>query len=92
MKWIGIALAVIACAVGLNAALLWRRAAKIEAVPLWAQLDTCEPTDQSQAQAEWLCGVLEAARLSNALNKRAAIWTAFAVLLSTSASLLSSLT
>ena len=85
MKIVSIILAIIAFGAGLRAAHLWYRASRVQVVPMWAQDGRIEPVDPSRAQAEWIVAMLETATKSGDFNRRAAQWTAAAVVLSTAA-------
>lgn len=87
MKTGSIILAIVAFAVGLRAAHLWYRASRVQVVPMWAQDGRIEPVDPSRAQAEWIVAMLETATKSGDFNRRAAQWTAAAVVQSTAATL-----
>jgi hypothetical protein len=79
MKCATIMLAILAGGVGLRAAQLWFFASRVQPIPMWAELNTMEPLDHVQAQSHWIGGLLKASTESSELNKRAALWTAWAV-------------
>ena len=80
MRAFAIILASAGFVVGLLAARYWFLASKVDAMPAWGDR---EPVDQSQAQAGWIVGLLEASSESARLNRRAAALTAVAVVLTT---------
>ncbi|HEX7362296.1 MAG TPA: hypothetical protein VF283_17530 [Bryobacteraceae bacterium] len=84
---ITIALTVCAFIAGLYAARLWLMASKIGPEPGWA----VEPADEMLSQMGWVSALIEASVKSGELNRRAAKWTAVAVLLGTISSVLSNL-
>ncbi|MES2056274.1 MAG: hypothetical protein V4564_10070 [Pseudomonadota bacterium] len=88
-KSLALGLAVVAFLAGLRAAYLWYRASRVQIVPMWGVDGRVEPVDPHLAQAEWIVALLETASKSGDLNRRAAIWTAVAVALSTASTLAS---
>jgi hypothetical protein len=81
MRLMTILLALSGFIVGVMASLDWFRASRIDAVPVWG---TGEPVDPIQSQAGWIAGILNAALESGRLNRRAALLTGIAVMLTTS--------
>lgn len=93
----GIVMALAALYVGIRAALIWKNASAVPTDPGWrtgppiGESDTLrpsEPLDPVQAQMDWIVAIMEANAKSAALNRRAAIWTAWAVGLSVASSVL----
>jgi hypothetical protein len=85
MHCFGIAVGVIALVAGLIAAYWWYQSAQIVAIPSWAVgepgvFSGVEPGDSQLSDSGWIAGLLVAAQKSANLNKRAALWTAFSVL------------
>jgi hypothetical protein len=84
-------LALASGACGAVSAWLWWRSATVQTVLLWHRADLggsgFEPVIAEQAQAGWLVGTLQAAAEVARWNRRAALATAVAVLLSTAAAL-----
>lgn len=83
MRLLTIVLALSGFVVGLFASLDWFRASRIDAVPIWVAR---EPVDPIQSQAGWIAGILTAASESSRLNRRAALLTGVAVILTTASS------
>src|SRR5207244_3423675 len=85
-----ISLAIAALIVGLRAAYCWLRASNIMIDPGWSDgtpenaFKPIEPADLEGGGSTtgWVTATMEAVALSSQLNKRAALWTAAAVLLS----------
>jgi len=57
-------------------------------IPGWMQAGLSEPGDAEMSHMAWLYAVLEASQKSADLNKRAALWTAGAVVLGAITSIL----
>ena len=91
LKTVSIVFAIAAFAAGIQAARLWYEASRVQIIPMWVNDGRIEPVNPGQAQAEWIVAIIETANKSGELNRRAAKWTAFAVILSTFATLLGSL-
>ena len=91
IKLASIGLALSGLIAGIYAALLWHRASKVEIIPLWVELGYIEPVMPGQANEQWTVAIIKAANESSALNRKAAIWTAVAILLSTLGGLVGSL-
>lgn len=66
--------------VGILAARIWLLASRVIVSPQWGDI---EPRDPVMSQAGWIVGLLEASTESARLNRRAAMLTAIAVLLTT---------
>ena len=86
-----ILLAIAALGSGLLAAYYWFKASNIETDPGWRSgppqsaadpFKPIEPVDPSRSQEGWTMAIMNANRASSALNQKAAIWTATAVVLS----------
>jgi hypothetical protein len=80
---------------GLRAALLWKNASKVTPDPGWRTPETnpsenrpIEPGEPLQAHMDWIAALIEASNKSGDLNRKAAIWTAWAVGWSTASALL----
>ena len=82
-----IALALVASATGIRSAWLWHRASRVQVMPMWETDGRIEPLDPTNAQAEWIVALLQTATKAGDLNRKAAVWTAATILLSTIASL-----
>jgi hypothetical protein len=82
MKWISMALTLIAAGFGLYAASLWYAASKIEVMPP----PPADPFTDTSAD-QWALATPDAIRSAGRLNARAAAWTAAAVCLQVMASL-----
>lgn len=80
MRWVVITLALGGFGIGLAAARDWYEASQICPVPAWGDR---EPVDPHLSQMGWIVGMLNAASESGRLNRRAALLTAVAVVLST---------
>ncbi|HEY1903040.1 MAG TPA: hypothetical protein VGG56_11435 [Terracidiphilus sp.] len=82
-----------ALVVGLRAAQYWLKASKVDVVPVWPDGPQAlmEPVEPEQSQRGWITATIEAVKLSSDLNKRAARWTAAAVILSAVSSVLGAL-
>ena len=87
MKVASITLALIASATGIWSSWLWYRASRVQIMPMWQTEGRIEPLDPTSAQAEWIVALLQTATKSGHLNRKAAVWTAATVLLSTIATL-----
>jgi hypothetical protein len=93
-----IVLAVTALIVGLRAADYWLKASKIPIDPGW---NSGMPGDTRPSQpadpegigvlSDWNAATMEAVRLSSDLNRKAAVWTAVAVVLAGVSSVVGSL-
>jgi hypothetical protein len=71
---------------GLRAALLWKNASKVGPDPGWRTSDAdpdenkpIEPGDSSGSDKAWIAALIVASSKSGDLNRKAAIWTAWAV-------------
>ncbi|WP_217916496.1 MULTISPECIES: hypothetical protein [unclassified Duganella] len=84
MRLLTVALALSGFVVGLLASLDWFRASQIDVEPVWGDR---EPVDQVLSQAGWIAGILTAASESGRLNRRAALLTGVAVILTTGSGL-----
>jgi hypothetical protein len=84
MRLLTIFLALTGFVVGVLASLDWFRASQINAVPVWGER---EPIDPVQSQAGWIAGMLTATSESSRLNRRAALLTGVAVVLTTGSGL-----
>jgi hypothetical protein len=91
-----IATALASLFVGIQAALIWRDASMIPTDPGWRTglpmagadaMKPIEPVEQSQAQMGWIVAIMDANAKSADLNRKAAIWTAWAVGLSVASGL-----
>lgn len=101
LKLIYCALSLLAFGVGLYAAYLWYLASKVSIAPAWdlkIPRDVIAKSPETQVSdvvnnniMGWVTGVMVAFRKSGALNRRAALWTAVTVAVTSLASLLSSL-
>jgi len=72
--------------VGLLAAWYWWLASRVATSPAWGEAGF-EPRDPVMSQMGWIVGMMKAADESAKLNRRAALLTAIAVVLSTGAGL-----
>ena len=79
MRFVAMALAVIALVVGLNAARYRYQSSVIKIDPAWEQ-EIRGPIDKNIMG--WVTGVMIAFRTASRLNQKAALWTAASVLLS----------
>jgi hypothetical protein len=84
MRLLTILLALSGFLIGLRASFDWFRASQIDAIPVWGDR---EPVDPTQSQAGWIAGILTAASESGRLNRRAALFTGVAVMLTTASGL-----
>jgi hypothetical protein len=73
----------VAFATGIRSAWLWHRASRAQVAPLWVSEGLIEPLDPTSAQAQWIVALLDTATKSNELNRKAAMWTAATVILTT---------
>jgi hypothetical protein len=80
MRGVALSLAMAGFAVGLLAAGYWLMASRVDIDPVWGDR---EPVDPTMSQAGWIAGMLRAASESAHLNRRAALLTAVAVILTT---------
>jgi hypothetical protein len=87
-KNVSIGIAIFAFLTGLRAAHLWYRASQIQITPAWVKDGRIEPVAPGQSQVEWTNAIIQAANNSADMNRKAAIWTAVAVALSTMSGLL----
>jgi len=55
---------------------------------MWVNNGRIEPVNPGQTHAEWIVAIIQTANKSGDLNRRAALWTAAAVALSTVSTLL----
>ncbi len=94
---LSIVTAIAALFVGIRAALIWKAASAVPTDPGWRTgppIDEndaskpIEPLDPVQAQMDWIVAIMKANAGSADLNRKAAIWTAWAVGLSVASSLL----
>lgn len=90
MKVAAMVLAMITLLAGTRAAYVWHQASRVQVVPMWVEQGRMEPLD-GQAQSEWIVAIIDYANRSGDLNRRAAAWTAIAVLLSTVSAVISAL-
>lgn len=80
MHVVALSLAFAGFVVGLLAAGYWLLASRVDAIPVWGDR---EPVDPVMSQAGWIAGLLQASSESARLNRRAAVLTAVAVVLTT---------
>lgn len=78
MRTVILSLALAGFVVGIFAAGYRFRASRIDAIPVWGDR---EPVDPVMSQAGWIAGLLQASSESARLNRRAAVLTAIAVVL-----------
>ena len=64
---------------GLKSAHLWYKASQVTSAPMSARFGNPAPAEPVAAQADWIGGLLQSAKESGDLNRRAAIWTAASV-------------
>ena len=88
LKTVSVILSVIALLFGLVSAYYWHAASKAPIVPAW-ELEIRD--DINKNIMGWVTGNMIAFKRSGDLNKRAAMWTAATILVSTVASVLSTL-
>jgi hypothetical protein len=84
LRWptlLSIAMALAAFVAGLRAALIWKRASEVPIDPGWED-EIMAPAETSNRHSGWIFGMLKASVDSARLNRKAAIWTAWAVVLS----------
>lgn len=89
-----LALALLSCICGAVAAYYWYRSAIVDPVPTWARArpdPLNEPIIKTLSQDGWIAGLLEAVAEGARWNKRAAIWSAIAVMLTAFSSVSSAL-
>ena len=72
----------------MRAAWYWFEASDVKTRPIWETTKTIESVEDSAKAEGWIVPILDAARESAALNKKAARWTAWAVALSMISSVL----
>lgn len=65
-----------------RSALLWYRASKVNIVPHWLAEGGLEPLDPQNANTEWIIALIGTGRKSGEINRKAALWTAIAAVLS----------
>lgn len=80
-------MALAAFIVGLRAAFIWKDASDIAVDPGWGNW---EPIEEIDKHSGWIFGMLSASLESARLNRKAAIWTAWAVVLSVTSALIGS--
>lgn len=80
MRMAALILALAGFVVGILAAVIWLQASRVFVSPQWGD---SEPRDPVMSQAGWILGLLQASTESARLNRRAAMLTAIAVLLTT---------
>lgn len=68
---------------GLISAWYWYKASAVPVEPVWIKNDGIEPGDSLLSQSGWISGLLGSVHESARLNKVAAAWTAFTVVLTT---------
>lgn len=91
MDYAAIGFAILGLGFGLSAAFYWFQSAQVKVGPGWkTQLD--EPVELTDKNSDWITGLLEWSDKAAALNARAAILTACALVFGTIASVLGSLT
>jgi hypothetical protein len=56
---------------------------------MWIEQGRIEPVMPGQANTEWIIAMMQSATKAGALNAKAALWTAVAIVLSTAASVVS---
>lgn len=88
LRILSISFALVALATGSRSAWLWHRGSRVQVEPLWVREGLIEPLDSTWAQAQWIVALLEAAKKSGDLNRKAAIWTAITVVLATLSTLI----
>ena len=79
-----LALALLSCLSGALAAYFWYRSAIVDPVPTWARSNPDplnEPVIKTLSQDGWIAGLIAAVAEGAKWNKRAAIWSAIAVML-----------
>ena len=87
MAVLNIGLAIAAFLVGLLAAWFWWKASTVDTGPAFPEAVKQNPGDANLVQSMSLWGLLDAVNESSRLNKRAALLTALAVVLSTASTL-----
>jgi len=87
VKCVAIGTAILAFLIGLRAAHLWYQASKVGAHPFWEHDGRIEPVDPTLASQHMIVALNVAAQESGALNRHAAIWTAFSVAASAASAL-----
>ena len=88
MKWISLALAVMAAAAGVVASWRWYLSSQVPIAPGWRLPGTSnpiQPTDPSAEAIGWAIAIRQQAEETAELNRKAAFWTAYCILLSTAA-------
>ena len=85
MKSVGLVFSVLGAICGFVAAYYWYKASEVELTPAW-ELEL--RGDREKNVMGWVTGTMIAFRSAGLLNKRAALWTAAAVALTTISSVL----
>jgi hypothetical protein len=94
MRFLGIVLALAAAVTGFRAAWHWYNSSRVYIDPGWsgpAGPGPSEPVDPELQQSGWAVAILEAFEKASALNRKAALWTAWAVGLGALASIFGAL-
>lgn len=89
MNWLVFALSIAAAICGARSAYLWYKASRVQIVPMWEENGQIEPVDPMKAQSQWIVALIQTATKSGDLNRRAAVWTAWAAGLSATAAAVS---
>lgn len=82
LKLVSAFLGIAGLVLGLYAAALWNNASKVVVKPTFLKYDGIAPLDLDMANAHWIAGLNEYVTESGDLNRKAAAWTAVAVLCS----------
>jgi hypothetical protein len=88
-------LALVSCACGAVAAYYWYRSAMVETMPTWATGDKPDPLNEpvikTLSQDGWIAGMVKSVSENAYWNKRAALWSAGAVIFTALSSVSSAL-
>jgi hypothetical protein len=85
---VALALAAAVLGAGLRSADLWIKSSRVVATPYWVQLGQIEPVNGS-GDTQWIVALLQASNESARLNAKAALWSAWTVILATLSALVS---
>ena len=79
MKSLAVVLEFAAFVTGLIAAWYWRKASRVDIIPMWEEDGRLVEIPKSHI-TEWMEGIKKTIKVSGGLNKTAATWTAVSVL------------
>lgn len=85
-------IAILSFVAGMRAAILWYQASKVNVAPIWEHDGKIEPIDPTRASQHLIIALSQTMQQSSALNRRAAVWTAWSVAAGAASALIGALT